>query len=192
MTQLVGWEVARYASRAGVKDADLRIAVAIAWAESGLRTDAVGHNGPTQGCPNGSRDRGLWQINDCYHADVSDACAFDPACNAGAMFRISSGGTNWRPWSTYNNLDYRGYLTAADAAVAAYEGGLTTPGGITNVPYNYTGGNDPIAIAARMIEQGAQPWRAGVWLINNHLNGIAAFRYGVRDPDIHATNGIFE
>lgn len=110
--------VAAIAAGVGVPADQLAVCVAIATAESGLRTDAVGHNGPTSGCPNGSRDRGLWQINDCYHPDVSDDCAFDANCNARAMYAISSGGHNWRPWSTYNNGAYQQYLTAAQVAIA--------------------------------------------------------------------------
>ena len=95
------------------------IAVAIAWAESGLRTDAIGYNRDPDTHQVLSRDRGLWQINDYWHPDVSDACAFDRYCNAQAMYRISSNGTNWHPWSTYENGAYRQYFAAAMIAVSA-------------------------------------------------------------------------
>lgn len=111
---------------AGFRGNPLVTAVAVAMAESSCNPSAVGTNGPTAGCPNGSRDRGLWQINHCYHPDVSDTCAFDAQCNANAAYRISSGGSNWQPWSTYNNGAYRNYLSAAQAAVNRLGGG--TPG----------------------------------------------------------------
>src|SRR5690349_2412797 len=129
MAQLSGMGVAAIATGVGVPLSQLRVCVAIAWAESGLRSDAVGYNGPTSGCPDGSRDRGLWQINDCYHPGVSDDCAFDPNCNGRAMFAISNGGTNWRPWSTYNNGAYQEYLHAADLAIAALGVGVPIPAG---------------------------------------------------------------
>jgi hypothetical protein len=114
-----------------VCDPNLIIAGAIAVAESDLDPNAVNFNPPTPGCPNGSRDRGLWQINDCYHA-YSDACAFDPACNARAMAAISSGGTNWRPWSTYTAGVYANDLGLAQSGFDAVCGGdrgyRSTPG----------------------------------------------------------------
>lgn len=48
------------------------IAYKVAKCESGLRRDAINVN------TTGSRDRGLYQINDKYHPDVIDAQAFDP------------------------------------------------------------------------------------------------------------------
>ena len=49
-------------------------AVAIGMAESTCRASARHRNGPTRGCRDGLTDRGMWQINDCYHADVSNDC----------------------------------------------------------------------------------------------------------------------
>jgi Lysozyme like domain len=102
---------------AGWRDSALVTAVAIALAESGCSPSATGSNGPASGCPNGSRDRGLWQINDCYHSEVSDTCAHDAQCNANAAYRISSGGTSWTPWSTCNSGAYRSHLDEAQTAV---------------------------------------------------------------------------
>jgi Lysozyme like domain/Repeat of unknown function (DUF346) len=108
---------AEVGSQAGFSGDRLVTAVAVALAESGCNPSARGVNPPTSGCPNGSVDRGLWQINNCYHAEVSDACAYDAQCNANAAYRISSGGTNWTPWSTYNSGAYLSYLAQAQAAV---------------------------------------------------------------------------
>jgi hypothetical protein len=111
---------AEVGSQAGFSDDRLVTAVAIALAESGCNPNVPDNfNGPTAGCPNGSYDRGLWQINDCYHAEVSDACAHDPQCNANAAYRISSGGTDWTQWATYGNGTgpYRNFLAQAQAAV---------------------------------------------------------------------------
>lgn len=106
-------QVVELARGAGLPPGSLAMAGAIAKAESGLNTEAVGVNGPTSGCPNGSRDLGLWQINDCYNRIDN---AFDPETNARAMARISSGGKNWNPWSTFKNGAFKRYLPEAEAA----------------------------------------------------------------------------
>jgi hypothetical protein len=106
---------------------DPRTAAAIAKAESGGNPDANPHNGPTKGCPNGSNDRGLWQINDCYHLEVSDDCAFDPFCNAQAAYAISSGGKDWSPWSTWW-ADAKNRTGPGEGVFLKYMGGPYVPG----------------------------------------------------------------
>jgi len=76
------------------------IAAAVAQAESG------GNPGASNKNSDGSIDRGLWQINS-VHGSLS---VFDPAANARAAIKISSNGTNWSPWVTYNTGAYRKYL----------------------------------------------------------------------------------
>jgi hypothetical protein len=93
---------------------DAGVAVAIALAESGGRTDAVHNNAG----PPPSMDRGLWQINSRFHPDVTDAQAFDPAASTDAAHRISAGGTNWTPWTVFKNNVYLNFVAAARAAVA--------------------------------------------------------------------------
>lgn len=105
------------AHQVGFKEHRAVIAVAVGMAESYCRPRAKGKNGATGGCPNGSVDRGLWQINSCYHPEVSKHCAFTPECNARAAKRISDRGTDWSPWSAYNSGTYRTYLTDAKRAV---------------------------------------------------------------------------
>ncbi|MEU7955963.1 transglycosylase SLT domain-containing protein [Micromonospora humida] len=121
---------AQVAYAAGFRNNPLVTAVAVAMAESSCNPSAVGSNGPTAGCPNGSLDRGLWQINNCYHPTVNDSCAYNSQCNANAAYSISSGGSNWQPWSTYNNGAYTAYLSAAQAAVARL-GGTGDPPAVT-------------------------------------------------------------
>lgn len=60
-----------------------------------------------------SIDRGLWQINDHWHPEVSDSCAYDCACNGKQAYSISSSGTNWQPWHTYTSGAYRSHMAAA-------------------------------------------------------------------------------
>ncbi len=109
---------ATVASRAGFSGERLVTAVAVGMGESSCRPDAQNPNGPTKGCPNGSVDRGLWQINSCWHPSVSKSCAYDAQCNANAAHRISAKGTNFKPWVAYTNGSYRNHLEAARAAVA--------------------------------------------------------------------------
>ncbi|HEX6115635.1 MAG TPA: transglycosylase SLT domain-containing protein [Solirubrobacterales bacterium] len=82
-----------------------KLAAAIAMAESSGDPLAVGHNRKPR-----STDRGLFQINSRWHAEVSDRCAFDARCNAEAALRISDGGRDWRQWSTWHSGAYKAYL----------------------------------------------------------------------------------
>ena len=108
---------ASVASRAGFSGDRLVTAVAVGMGESSCRPDAQNSNGPTKGCPNGSVDRGLWQINSCWHPSVSKSCAYDAQCNANAAHRISAKGSNFKPWVAYTNGSYKKYLAEARAAV---------------------------------------------------------------------------
>lgn len=112
-------QIAQVAYNAGFRNNGLVLATAIALAESGGNELAANHNGPTQGCPQGSVDRGLWQINDCYHAEVSQQQAYRPLDSAYAAYRISNKGTNFTPWSTFGNGAYRAHLHAAILAVGS-------------------------------------------------------------------------
>ncbi len=98
---------------AGFSGENFVVAVAVAMAESRCDPAARGVN------PGHSIDRGLWQINDYYHPDVSDACAYNAQCNANAAFRISDRGGDWSPWSTYRSGSYRQFLDDARAAIGA-------------------------------------------------------------------------
>ena len=89
---------------------DPSTAAAVALAESGGDPAAIGRN------QDGSRDRGLWQINDRFHPDVTDACAFDPACNARSAYAISSGWTDFSPWTTFQSGAYRQFLPQTTTA----------------------------------------------------------------------------
>jgi hypothetical protein len=82
-----------------------KVAAAIAMAESSGDPKAVGLNRRPR-----SRDRGLFQINDRWHPEVSDRCAFDARCNAEAAHDISRGGRDWGQWSTWHNGAYKEFL----------------------------------------------------------------------------------
>lgn len=117
MTTLSPAAIASYAQKAGFTGNGLVLAVAIALTESGGVTNATGMNRSGAGRQVTSIDRGLWQINNVYHPEVSDACAYDPTCAAQAAYRISRSGTNWSPWTTYTTGAYRTNMSAALKAV---------------------------------------------------------------------------
>lgn len=88
------------------------VAIAVGLAESGCNPSASYTNS------NGCVDRGLWQIDNCAWPQVSNTCAYQVQCNADAAWGlISSKGTNWGPWSTYNSGAWTSYLSTARSIV---------------------------------------------------------------------------
>lgn len=86
--------------QAGGDPSKALMASAIAMAESRGETDATDHDS------NGTVDRGLWQINSSH----GHQSTYDPLKNARAAVAISDNGTNWGPWSTFGNGDYRQFM----------------------------------------------------------------------------------
>jgi hypothetical protein len=81
-------------TQAGFRGEGLRTAWALAMRESHGRPGAVS---PVN--PNGTRDHGLFQLNDIHLGKNIDASqVLDPVANARAAFRISNGGTSWGAW----------------------------------------------------------------------------------------------
>jgi hypothetical protein len=68
----------------------------------------------------------MWQINNYWHPEVSDSCAYDSKCNARAAKKISSGGSNWTPWATYNGGAYKSHLSSAREACGEMRDADTT------------------------------------------------------------------
>lgn len=126
---------ASYAAAAGWANngnygGNLVTAVAVCVAESGGNPaiyfcDGNGTVGtyPPVTCPGGSYDRGLWQVNSKAWPGVTDACAFQPACNADAAYAISAQGATFSPWAVYDSTGYTRYLGAAQTAVTGLDGG---------------------------------------------------------------------
>lgn len=121
MPTLTAAQIAAVARRAGFPESTVPTAVAVALAESSGRTEA--HN------PIGADNSyGLWQINMLgsmgparrrQFGISSNTALFNPAVNAKAAYAISSGGKNWRPWSTYTNGAYRLYLPSAKSGTSS-------------------------------------------------------------------------
>jgi hypothetical protein len=85
------------------------LAAAVAMAESGGDPNAYGdaqYGGSI----------GLWQVNLPAHPSYTAAELYDPATNAAAAYAISSGGTNWQPWTTYREGLYKPYYQPSAAA----------------------------------------------------------------------------
>lgn len=80
---------------------DPKMAADIVWAES------KGDNGAVNVNFDGSKDWGIFQINDKAHPDFDTKRAKDPYYNAKTALAISSGGTNWSPWVTYKTGAYK-------------------------------------------------------------------------------------
>lgn len=106
MAQLTQDQLNQYAQQAGFTGQSLQDIVAIAMAESGgntLASNTVGNSAGT--------DRGVLQINSFFHPDVTDACAYDPACSFRSAFNISNQGTNFNPWVTFTSGAYKKFLS---------------------------------------------------------------------------------
>lgn len=119
MTNLSADQIAAYAYQAGFRGQALTIAVAVALAESGGRSDARGDTTLTDRTWGPSI--GLWQIRSLWTDKGSggqrdELANKDPRTNARHAYQISGHGQNWQPWSTYTNGAYRTHLTQARAA----------------------------------------------------------------------------
>jgi hypothetical protein len=115
-------EVAAYVVRYFPPEAQAT-AVAVAWHESRGNAGIVNDKNNT---PAGSRDRGLWQFNDHWNPQVSDACAFDPDCATKAaadLYRRAG----WNPWATFKRGAHRPFLEQAEAAVEQARRGAGAP-----------------------------------------------------------------
>ena len=141
-----------YAAAAGwANNGSLVTASAVCMAESGgeasvYHCDATGRDGayPPVACA-GVYDRGLWQLDSAGQSGTTDACAFDPQCNANAAYAVSGRGTNFAAWSVYANGGYARYAGDAREAVAALASGTVASGvlGVCLARWQYAG-NAPV------------------------------------------------
>jgi murein DD-endopeptidase MepM/ murein hydrolase activator NlpD len=99
---------------------NLRIAVAIAGAESGYDP---GVRSPANS--DGSYDHGLWQINSVHRKLLRRGDWRDPDVNAWMGYQVfRDAGNRWTPWTTYNSGSYRRYLGSVTVSPASQS---TTP-----------------------------------------------------------------
>jgi hypothetical protein len=101
---------------AGFNGKALEVAYAVARAESGHRPKAFNGNAKS-----GDKSYGIFQINMLgklgparrkQHGLSSNEELFHPEINARIAYKMSNGGTNWKPWSAYKNGAYQKYLNA--------------------------------------------------------------------------------
>lgn len=97
-------ELVALADQAGFPDPAL--AAAVAMAESGGNSAAVGDGGTSFG---------LWQIHTPAHPQFDAGRLLEPAYNAGAAWQISRGGTDWTPWTTFTSGAYRRFYQPENA-----------------------------------------------------------------------------
>lgn len=115
-------QMASLALSQGCSAGEATIAAAIGAAESAGNSGAQGDVTLMDGTWDWSE--GLWQIRGLKSergtGGLRDSLAnADPVKNAKAMMAISSGCTDWTPWSTYNTGAYLSYLSLSKAAAAA-------------------------------------------------------------------------
>lgn len=111
---LTGEAIVAAMDLAGFPQGSWNTGVAIALAESGGNTTVTHKNS------NGSTDFGVWQINSVHSDLLSTHNWKDPVDNARMAASISSNGSNWKPWSTFNSGSYKDHLNAANTAVNRY------------------------------------------------------------------------
>jgi hypothetical protein len=130
VSTLSAGQIYALARNAGLSPATATTATAVALAESGGRTDAMGDVGLEDGTWGPSV--GLWQIRSLKAqqgtGQVRDASRLtDPAFNAAAMASISGAGKNFKPWSTYTSGKWANFLqTSGNAAISAGDDPLSS------------------------------------------------------------------
>lgn len=118
---LDGTGVASLAYKAGFRDDDVAMAVAIAKAESQWNPLAVNDQNA-----NGSTDFGLMQINSIHASLLATGDWKKPLDNMQMAFQIfTDAGAEWTPWATFNSGSYKQYLKPVSGCASS---NLTDPG----------------------------------------------------------------
>lgn len=155
--------IAHFAIAAGVSGDDVWRAVAVAMAESSGNTGAIGGLNA-----NGSRDYGLWQINDRAHPDLltADTQWWSPPLNAAMMFQVYKGaGFKWTPWSVFNSGKYLLFATEAKTAAQFPDASLSQ--GFAEPQNNGLDLFAPIsAISEAFKSIGGAIFKASAWMSN--------------------------
>jgi cell wall-associated NlpC family hydrolase len=112
--QLTPRQLVSSLEKAGFSGESLHVAWAVAMRESHGRPGALSPKNS-----NGTRDHGLFQINDCNLGRVIDLNhVYDPVANAKAAYRMSAHGTNWSSWGL-GTSGWAGHLAKTNPAVHA-------------------------------------------------------------------------
>lgn len=156
MTALSAAQLYALAREAGLSPVSATTAAAVALAESGGRTDAIGDVALEDGTWGPSV--GPWQIRSQKAqygtGGPRDASRLtDPAFNARSMASISGSGKNFGPWTTYTKGLYRKFLGQAAPAAASDVAGnpladvsaVTDPAGAAGLAGVAPGGSAALA-----------------------------------------------
>jgi len=169
MPILTDAQIAGLAKGVGLSGDALVKAVAIALAESNGKTDVLGP--PTSW----GRAVGVWQIMPMAGRPAT-AQLKDPNVNAQQMYKISSGGKNWKPWEAYTNGRYFAYLPRARKAAGNPD---TSSGGSNGSGVQQVGlisGLDSISAFFEFISDPNTWMRLGMILGGAGLVGFALFQ----------------
>lgn len=159
MSALTLAQIAQHARNAGFKGDALVTAVAVSCAEDRNHDPAAFGDLSLIDAKWGA-SVGLWQIRS-LHADYGtgrvrdEVHLTDPAFNARSAYSISSGGSNWNPWSTYKDGSYKTYMAQAHDAALGTGGtdstSTTTTGGTTITAASHAGASVPITIGGKSL-----------------------------------------
>jgi hypothetical protein len=85
---------------------------------------------PASENPAGGNDRGWWQFNSKAFPDVSDILAYDPVASTAKAWTVSDGFTQWGPWTTSRDPEFKSNVDAHKKAgeAAARAGDLFSGG----------------------------------------------------------------
>jgi len=133
MAKLSRDEIGQFAANAGFSGDDIKIAVAVALAESGGNTTAHNIKPPDD-------SYGLWQIN--MYRDLGPARRkqfglksnddlFDPATNARVAHGIKTG-SGWNAWTTYTSGAYKQHLDEV-STLDVIKQGIADASGYTSI-----------------------------------------------------------
>jgi hypothetical protein len=114
--QLEPWYIAAICYDAGWQEAfELLTTDQVVLAESQGYTLAIHVNA------DGSRDRGIFQLND-IHAAITDEIAYDPVKAAAAAFDLWASARGWEPWAAYTTdvFLHDSYLSRASRGVGNF------------------------------------------------------------------------
>ena len=91
------WQLAKWCYEAGWQDAFfLTTSVQVILAESQGYDHAIHVN------LDGSRDRGIWQLND-IHKHITDEIAYDPVRATAEAFKLYAARNGWEDWAAYTS-----------------------------------------------------------------------------------------
>lgn len=164
MTTLTSDQIAAYAKQAGFTGEDIKIAVAVALAESGGNPRS--HNATP---PDDSY--GLWQINMLGDLGPSRRKDFgiktneelyDPAVNARAAYIVWKR-SGWGAWTTYTHGKYKAFLS-----------GLSASGGVAGAIGSVLGNGQDIADGTVKLDPVSKVAAAIDGFGKNVFNGIAS------------------